>query len=854
MIPVKLSISGFLSYQDPVEIDFTAVDLVCITGENGAGKSSILDAITWVLFGRARKHDESIINLHSKQAEVRLDFDYEGNRYRVNRINPRGETKLVDFYIQKKESPGDWVQLTERTIRETDQKITETLRLDYDTFINASFFLQGEADQFTQQTPSARKRILSQILGLEVWETYRKKAAEKRTGLRNSLHTLEGRLEEISRELSLEDERRQTLKSLETELAEAAENRAAQEERVAELQGVEALLEQQKKLVENINQQLESKKQSIKKIQTQLVDRKRELLTHQDLLDRQSEIKKAFKNWEDAQKKLTEWDTTAEKFREQENRRQGPMLEIAEEKARLEQTLQNLLEKQSEIEKQISTLPELETELEQVRQAAFKAEKDLKTLDQTKDELKHAHQHQANARAENPRLYQEMQELKSRIQELESTEGAHCPLCGQELSPAERAALISSLESEGKDLGDQYRSNKKVLNEAETVVKDLQLQITELSQSEKIMRDLHRTMDKISSKIASIQEEQTAWQDGPAADLQRTKQKLENDQFGAEARQELKKINDELKKIGYDAAAHDRVRQTVRDGEAIQEDLRELQLSTSVVESLEREISNLNSRIEQEEKELKSLEKSQAESQKLLEDAKANAPDIKQAKAEFQALKEKENILQRKLGAAEQKVQVLKTQREKKNELITEQERIRSEINKFQQLEEAFGKNGVPALLIEQSLPQIETHANQILEKLSNGKMSLRFLTQKNYQDTRRTDKKETLEIQIKDQTGVRDYEMYSGGESFRINFSIRLALSHLLAQRAGARLQTLVIDEGFGSQDTSGRQRLIEAINLIKDDYQKILVITHVEEIQDMFADRLLVEKTPRGSRVQLL
>jgi ABC-type hemin transport system ATPase subunit len=70
---------------------------------------------------------------------------------------------------------------------------------------------------------------------------------------------------------------------------------------------------------------------------------------------------------------------------------------------------------------------------------------------------------------------------------------------------------------------------------------------------------------------------------------------------------------------------------------------------------------------------------------------------------------------------------------------------------------------------------------------------------------------RKTVAIQISDSSGTRDYEMFSGGEAFRVNFAIRLALSEGLAQRAGARLQTLVIDEGFGSQDIQGRQRLVE-------------------------------------------
>ena len=91
---------GFLSYREPVKIDFTGFELACITGENGAGKSSLLDGITWALFGRARKHDESIINLKSPQALVSLIFNYEGNQYKVTRTNPRGKSSQLDLSIR----------------------------------------------------------------------------------------------------------------------------------------------------------------------------------------------------------------------------------------------------------------------------------------------------------------------------------------------------------------------------------------------------------------------------------------------------------------------------------------------------------------------------------------------------------------------------------------------------------------------------------------------------------------------------------------------------------------------------------------------------------------------------------
>jgi ATPase involved in DNA repair len=80
------------------------------------------------------------------------------------------------------------------------------------------------------------------------------------------------------------------------------------------------------------------------------------------------------------------------------------------------------------------------------------------------------------------------------------------------------------------------------------------------------------------------------------------------------------------------------------------------------------------------------------------------------------------------------------------------------------------------------------------------------------------------------------------------------VALSRLLARRAGAQLQTLFVDEGFGSQDAQGRERLVEAIHAIQDEFACILVITHLEELRDAFPARIEVTKTPQGSVVTLV
>ena len=288
-------------------------------------------------------------------------------------------------------------------------------------------------------------------------------------------------------------------------------------------------------------------------------------------------------------------------------------------------------------------------------------------------------------------------------------------------------------------------------------------------------------------------------------------------------------------------------------GAASEDELRALEKARAALAPLEREISELDSQISNLQAETSRQQEEHDNAAAALAAAEAQAPDLYAAERDLLALQEQENRLRMEVGAARQKVLVLDDLKARRRNLETQREELARLVGQYKQLERAFGKDGVPALLIEQALPQIESKANEMLDRLSGGSMTVRFITQAAYKEKRRDDLKETLDIQISDGAGTRDYEMYSGGEAFRVNFAIRLALSEVLAQRAGARLQTLVIDEGFGSQDAQGRQRLIEAINLVRPDFAKILVITHIEELKDAFPNRIEVEKTDRGSVVTI-
>ena len=852
MIPLHLRLSGFLSYRDQVELDFSAFELACISGHNGAGKSSLLDAITWNLFGEARGRSSDIVNLHPdvKAAEVAFTFKHEENTYRVQRSLPRGKSTVLEFQIR---SGAEWRPLTEKTARETQARIEQTLHLDYETFVNASFFLQGRADQFTQQNASRRKDVLSNILGLEVWEEYKNRTAERRKSIEREVDAIDGRVAEIDEELGEAEARRNRLSELESVLKQLTSARGAQETVLENLRKNAALLEEQRKLIATLSAGLERARSALTSLESRLAGKEADRDAHADLVDRAKEIESAYQAWQKARNELEEWDKTAWRFREHEMDR-APLLEkIAAEKARLEEEKRSLLAEELEISNQSSVSNDLRKEIEKTQKLLDETESKVSKRAELEKKRNARRERQAALKAENETLRVEMNQLKERIEILKSTEGATCPLCGQDLSEEHRKSTLDQLEEEGKRKGDRYRGNTDEAKKLATEIAEYETRITQLSSAENERIRCASEISQLAERLGILRSLAKAWESTGKKRLKEVEKTLESGKYAVDEHKRLARLDNELSKLGYDASAHDEARARESELRRAEEEHGNLKSAKEVSRQIKEEIARLQSEIENRKSEIGILETDYRAARTSLESAEAQAPNLDMAERELYRLREAENKARGEMGGAQQRVDILKSQRARKADLEKEREELQNQIVQHKTLERAFGKDGIPALLIEQALPQIETKANDLLDRLSDGQMSIRFVTQTEYKDPKREDLKETFDIQISDAAGVRDYEMYSGGEAFRVNFAIRLALSEVLAQRKGARLQTLVIDEGFGSQDVQGRQRLIEAINLVKHDFAKILVITHLDELKDAFPNRIEVEKTERGSTLRV-
>jgi len=229
-------------------------------------------------------------------------------------------------------------------------------------------------------------------------------------------------------------------------------------------------------------------------------------------------------------------------------------------------------------------------------------------------------------------------------------------------------------------------------------------------------------------------------------------------------------------------------------------------------------------------------------------------PQLKQElsaiEAEYRNLSNQRSQAQEAVGNIKAKIQRCNELELKKKDKADQLAQASREESIYRELSRAFGKTGIQALLIEMALPEIEIEANRLLSRMTDNRMHVKFETQR---ETKKGNVQETLDISIADELGTRNYEMFSGGEAFRINFAIRIALSRLLTKRAGAPLPTLIIDEGFGTQDSTGLEKLKEAINSIQDDFEKILVITHMDELKDSFPTRIDVTKTAEGSMISV-
>ncbi|MDE2953535.1 MAG: SMC family ATPase, partial [Gemmatimonadota bacterium] len=216
MIPISLSLQNFLSYGENVPpLDFSGFHVACISGRNGHGKSALLDAITWALWGEARKSgserrpNDGLLRIGATEMRVDFEFFLENDRYRISRSfrkTGKSATTRLEFQIYSPETNAYKTLSEESAVRQTQASIDTLLRMTYETFINSAFLLQGRADEFTRCKASQRKALLSDILGLSHYDDLSSLARERAREGDIELATARAKRDDIAQTIEKRDE------------------------------------------------------------------------------------------------------------------------------------------------------------------------------------------------------------------------------------------------------------------------------------------------------------------------------------------------------------------------------------------------------------------------------------------------------------------------------------------------------------------------------------------------------------------------------------------------------------------------------------------------------------------------
>lgn len=1025
VIPYRLSLRNFLSYRQ-ASLDFRGLHTACICGSNGAGKSSLLEAMTWCLWGESRAaSDDDVIHLGAGDVRVDFMFQSQGNVYRVIRSRHRKQSTSLEFQIAQfptqspvetsgetpaivpvlAAEPSTWSfrSLTDKGVRATQQRIIQTLKLDYETFVNSAYLRQGRADEFMLKRPTERKQVLADLLKLDQYDRLADQAKERSRDFKTQAGLLEQTLASLSKQvqeqtslaqdeatlqaslsaLQIDQERdRLQLESLQTQqqqhhsLLQQQQFLAAQRDRLQpnlvtlqqerdrlqhQLTQVDAILsqtdtitrhyhhwqtlqqqeeqlshtaqthQQLQQQLQQLQQRLDSQHQDLQR-QLEQIDTKLDTLTQQDLdlqpiLSRADDIADALQKLTTARDRLQHFETLQAQVTPLLQQRQQLNTQIHQTRTRLDARLNELRSLQQQLLQHQQRLPQLQEEFDLVNRQVEYLDERKRYQDRVRDRGLERRSFLERLKTHRQTHQTQLRSLDEKLQPLQP--GLPCPLCSQPLDQAHWQIVqqqhrqetqelqdmvlviqeqISVSEREIEILRDEYRTIERELlgysgflerrgqlqqlisssleaqgqlQHTVAAIIDLETQLQRNSFEPELHQDLHQldhllhalAYDDRNHALAKSDVERWRWAEIKQAEIrqaqyrqaqiqqQRPLLNQERDRLlqalqalsHSPLKHQLQDSDRALTALNYNLDQHNHLRQALRDGQPWPLRYQNLRQAQEQHPQLHTQLTTLQQQLDHLHTEDQQLQQQQLQLSHRLQTLPDPTPQIQALQQQIQNRRPQIDQFLAQLGRLQQQQQQLQTLQQQHTQQTQQLQYCRHQQRLHQELAQAFGKNGIQALMIENLLPQLEHETNQILARLSGNQLHVQFITQK----SRRSGGEkliDTLDIRIADARGTRPYETYSGGEAFRVNFSIRLALARILAQRSGTTLQLLIVDEGFGTQDADGCDRLIAAINAIASDFACILTITHMPQFKEAFSARIEVQKTAEGSTLHLV
>lgn len=764
---ISLTIKNFLSYGNEEQtLLFDQSGIMAITGNNGHGKSALLEAITWACWGQARKgqgtskSDDMVMRLGSNEMFVSLVIQIKDMIYKIHRKcekkNNRILSNLEIYSIINQEEKN----LSFAHLKDTQTLINTILGIDYEMFINTVYVKQGASDEFSKKTPKERKDLLCTILKINVIENTRQKI-----------------LEDIKKII----EKRDVLLQL--------ENKLLSKKKDDELAHIVILKEQSFKIIGEKKQLLEKIEQEIEL-----------LLIQKKTISASSEAAQSKKNKENDDISHLYNQYIKKKFLYEQYKKNNHDLQLLQQSGPQNiKSINNLLEAKEIAEKKFENdMLALKKKREIIENETLSTLQ--KIIEEENEFLKQSEINHILLIEE--KIHVLNVELHYMLTTIQTNE---CKLCKNKITD------ITLLETKYNNISTQ----KKSLQENVEHYKTHKNQILFQCKSRKIMieKEKKEAIEKINEEIETI------------SLLYKNQIKhIDNEITAYHAIHTIEAQKDIIQKsitIFLDEKHRNQCKEIIF---AIYDHKKVITIHSNAIEK-----NNILLNTIQVEVETKNNVK------KLLID------EILKEEREYQKLESWIIILTKQQEEEKNELKIIQ------NNIIDEEKSLRIKSN----LANILSKNNLQAAIIEESIPIIEKEANVILSKLTHGNAKIYI---ESIRDLKSGNIKETLDIKIADHVGLRYYEFFSGGEAFRIDLAIRIALIKLLTQKSGNLIKTFIIDEGFGSQDNQNLELIIDMLHILQNEFDSIIIISHLQEMKEQFATQLFIEKTISGSHIYKL
>lgn len=493
-----------MSYGEREEsLDFSKFEVASLTGPNGAGKSSLLEAITWALWGKARAtNDEELVHNGQEEMEVAIEFSVSDKKFRATR---KRTPKSSILHLERFEKD-EFYDISEDSIRETQEKLTrEILRMPYEVFINSAFLRQGRADEFTVKSPSKRKEILGEILGLSYYEELVKSARLKIRDNKTKQSSLETLLSEYSDEAEKEKDYQEEDKKLSSEIKtiekrkeDVKKDLEKSQEKQTKLLAEHEALKEKKERIRSLEEEIASGQKRLAKIEENIEK-------YQTVIYEDKEIEENYRKWEKYSEENNQLTKKLEEQRKLENKRSEIENRINAEKRKFEVEKGQLEARIDDIQKDLKTTPELKKELE-------KAQTELNKLNQTEESKidfeKKVHQLKeeiSGLKNKNEAIKEEGEDTKEKLELIEEAE-SDCPLCKQSLTDKHREDVRIEIEKELENRRIKWSKNNQAIETKEKEIEKAEVEINNLRRVLLGKSAVEQKIGEVESQLGQIKE------------------------------------------------------------------------------------------------------------------------------------------------------------------------------------------------------------------------------------------------------------------------------------------------------------------------------------------------------------